>query len=483
MMKTLQFHGRLALLVASVLMYSPVWAKRQVAPPLPPEVVQAFAAADVPLSHVSLLARPVGQPNRVAWRSDVAMNPASTMKLLTTFAGLELLGPGYRWNTSVFRQGEVVDGVLRGNLWIRGGGDPRLTLEQMWLLLRQIKLRGVRRVEGDILLDRSLWQLPPAEVFDDTPLKPYNVTPDPLLSNFKTVRFRFLPNGSQVQVLADPPLPELQLLNRVVLDSQPCGDWKNGLQVEVQEPNRVSFSGRYHASCGERDYYISLLSHADYSAALIGYLWHDMGGELTGRVREAPLPAGSTPWFEHSSAPLAEVIRDINKFSNNTQARLLYIALGGNPTAAGADPLPAAESAVRDWLLRRGVATSGLVLENGSGLSRKERVSAATLADLLDLAQNSPLAPEFESSLPIVALDGTMKKRLQDKNAAGKAHIKTGSLEGVRAVAGYVQRRDGKWIVVGMVNHPRAGQVVDALDRWIDWVAGAEMANLAAQAE
>lgn len=477
MMKTLQFHGRLALIVASVLMYSPVWAKRQVVPPLPPEVVQAFAAADVPLSHVSLLARPVGQPNRVAWRSDVAMNPASTMKLLTTFAGLELLGPGYRWNTSVFRQGEVVDGVLRGNLWIRGGGDPRLTLEQMWLLLRQIKLRGVRRVEGDILLDRSLWQLPQGELFDDTPLKPYNVTPDPLLSNFKSLRLRLLPNGSQVQLQADPPLPELQLVNRLVLDSQPCGDWKNGWQIEVPEPNRVVLSGRYRASCGERDYYLSLLSHADYSAALIAYLWRDMGGELGGKVREAALPAGLTPWFEHSSAPLVDVIRDINKFSNNTQARLLYIALGGNPAVPAADPLPAAELALRGWLQQRGVATPGLVLENGSGLSRRERISAATLADLLDLAQRSPLAPEFESSLPIVALDGTMKKRLKDKNAAGKAHIKTGSLEGVRAVAGYVQRRDGKWIVVGMVNHPHAGQAVDALDRWIDWVAGAEMEN------
>ena len=483
MMKTLQVHGRLALIVASVLMYSAVWAKRPVAPPLPSEVRQAFAAADVPLSHVSLLARPVGQANRVAWRSDVAMNPASTMKLLTTFAGLELLGPGYRWNTGVFRQGDVVDGALRGNLWIRGSGDPRLTLEQLWLLLRQIKLRGVRRIEGDILLDRSLWQLPPGEVFDDTPLKPYNVTPDPLLSNFKTVRFRLLPNGSQVQLLADPPLPELQLENRLALDSRPCGEWKNGLQVEVPEPNRVVFSGRDRAACGERDYYLGLLSHADYSAALIAYLWRDMGGELSGRVREAMLSADATLWFEHASAPLVEVIRDINKFSNNTQARLLYIALGGNPLLAGTDPLPAAESALRDWLQRRGVATSGLVLENGSGLSRKERASAATLADVLDLAQSSPLAPEFESSLPIVALDGTMKKRLQDKNAAGKAHIKTGSLEGVRAVAGYVQRPDGKWIVVGMVNHPRAGQAVDALDRWIDWVAGADMASLMAQTE
>jgi D-alanyl-D-alanine carboxypeptidase/D-alanyl-D-alanine-endopeptidase (penicillin-binding protein 4) len=191
-------------------------------------------------------------------------------------------------------------------------------------------------------------------VFDDTPLKPYNVTPDPLLSNFKTVRFRLLPNGSQVQLLADPPLPELQLENRLALDSRPCGEWKNGLQVEVPEPNRVVFSGRYRAACGERDYYLGLLSHADYSAALIAYLWRDMGGELSGRVREAMLSADATLWFEHASAPLVEVIRDINKFSNNTQARLLYIALGGNPLLAGTDPLPAAESALRDWLQSAG---------------------------------------------------------------------------------------------------------------------------------
>lgn len=475
MMNILPILRRTALIAASVLSYSPAFAAQPVNA-VPPEIAQAFAAADVPLSHVALLARPVGQANVVAWRSEVPMNPASTMKLLTTFAGLELLGPNYSWKTSVLRHGEVFDGVLQGNLVIRGSGDPRLTLEQMWLLLREIKLRGVRKIDGDILLDRSLWQLPPAsEAFDATPLKPYNVTPDPLLSNFKTVRFRLLPNGKGVSVIADPPLPELQIVNRLRLDDKACGDWKNGLVVEVQEPQRVIFSGSYRAACGEHDYYISLLSHADYSASLVAYLWRDMGGVLSGNVREANTPGGALSWFEHGSASLVEVIRDINKYSNNTQARLLFIALGGNNTAPASDPLPAAEAALRNWAQQRGLQLPGLLLENGSGLSRRERISAASLADLLDLAQASPLAPEFESSLPIVALDGTMKKRLQDKNAAGRAHIKSGSLDGVRAVAGYVQRADGKWIVVGLINHPRAAQALDALDRWIDWVAtGAE---------
>lgn len=459
-----------ALLAVSVLCYSPAGTARPVGA-VPDEVRQAFADAGVPLSHVALLARPVGQTaNAVAWRAEAPMNPASTMKLLTTFAGLELLGPQYSWITSVLRQGGLADGVFKGTLVLRGAGDPKLTLEQLWLLLRELRLRGVQRIDGNIVLDKSLWQLPvDGEAFDATPLKPYNVAPDPLLANFKTLRFHLLPAGERVEILTDPPLPEVQLVNRLQPDPQPCGEWKNGLQVDVANGHVVTFSGKYRSSCGERDYYLSLLTHTDYTAALLRQLWHELGGEINGRIGEGAVPAGATPWFEHRSPPLAEVIRDINKYSNNTQARLLFIALGLATTPAGQNPLPAAQQALRQWLQQRRLAMPELVLENGSGLSRKERISAASLAALLDLAQASPLGAELESSLPLVAVDGTMKKRLT--GAAGRAHIKTGSLDGVRAVAGYVQRDDGKWIVVGLVNHPQAADATAALDRWIGWVA------------
>jgi len=462
--------GRLVL-AAFVLSYSPAHAARP-ADRLPAEVRQAFADAGVPLSHVALLARPVGAGrDRIAWRADVPMNPASTMKLLTTFAGLELLGPQHSWKTSVLRQGELIDGVLHGSLVLRGGGDPKLTLERFWLLLRELRLRGLRRIEGDVCLDRGAW-LPPAPeaAFGATPFRPYNVAPDPLLVNFATLRFRLLPKADGVELLVDPPLPELKLVNRLEADPQPCGDWRNGLQVDVAGPV-VTFAGKYRSACGERDYYLSPLPAPDYVAALLRLQWRELGGELGGQVRFAPTPDDAGLWFEQASPPLAEVIRDINKFSNNAQARLLYLSLG-RANNNGGDRLPAAETALRQWLAQRRLSLPGLVLENGSGLSRNERITARGLADLLDLAQRSPLGAELESSLPIVAVDGTMKQRLQQQAGAGRAHIKTGSLDGVRSVAGYVHRDDGKWIVVGLVNHPLAANAVAALDAWIAWVAG-----------
>lgn len=469
-MKTVSGKLAAALLAASVLCYSPVGAARPAAG-VPDKVRKAFADAGVPLSHVALLARPVGKTtNTLAWRAEVPMNPASTMKLLTTFAGLELLGPQYSWTTSVLRQGELADGVFKGTLVLRGGGDPKLTLEQFWLLLRELRLRGVKRIDGNIVLDKSLWQLPPeGEAFDATPLKPYNVAPDPLLANFKTLRFHLLPAGERIEILTDPPLPEVQLVNRLQPDPQPCGEWKNGLQVDVANSHVVTFSGKYRSSCGEHDYYLSLLTHTEYTAALLRQLWRELGGEFSGRISEGTAPAGAQPWFEHRSPPLAEVIRDINKYSNNTQARLLFLTLGLTATPVGQEPLAAAQQTIRQWLQQHRLPMPELVLENGSGLSRKERISAASLAALLDLAQASPLGAELESSLPLIAVDGTMKKRLA--GAAGRAHVKTGSLDGVRAVAGYVQRDDGKWIVVGLVNHPQAANAVAALDQWIGWVA------------
>lgn len=464
----------IGLLGAALSCYSAAAAIEQ-AQVVPAEVRQALADADVPLSHVALLARPVGEPQGgVAWRAGEPMNPASVMKLLTTFAGLELLGPQYRWQTTVWQAGKLRDGTFSGRLVLRGGGDPRLLLEHCWLLLRELRLRGVRRIEGDVLLDRSAWQLPAAGAdFDDTPHRPYHVEPDPLLTNFRTVRLTLLPQSGQVAVLADPALPAIELVNQLQPDAQPCGDWKSGWQVSVTHSRQITVSGRYRLACGERNEYVAVLNAGAYSAALLSALWQEMGGELTGQVIEGATPADARLWFSYPSPPLVEVIRDINKFSNNTQARLLYLTLGLADTPPGGNPLPAAGQAVRRWLAQRGLALPELVLENGAGLSRHERISAASLAALLDLAQASPLGAELESSLPLVASDGTMKRRLQDRPAAGRAHIKTGSLEGVRSIAGYVHAADGrKWVIVGIVNHPAAANANPALDRWIDWVAG-----------
>ncbi|MBL8488981.1 MAG: D-alanyl-D-alanine carboxypeptidase, partial [Rhodocyclaceae bacterium] len=166
---------------------------------------------------------------------------------------------------------------------------------------------------------------------------------------------------------------------------------------------------------------------------------------------------------------LADVVRDINKFSNNVMARQLFLTLGAN----GGGPATAdrAEAAIKAWLEAKNLRMPELVLENGSGLSRRERMSADSLARLLAAAWKSPVMPEFISSLPLTAVDGTMQRRLKTNAVAGQAHIKTGTLEGVKTMAGYVLDRAGRrQIVVLLVNHPNAAAAQPAQDALLQWV-------------
>lgn len=435
---------------------------------LPRTVGQALRAVHIPESSVSVVVQPVGaQAPALSHRSDAVVNPASIMKLVTTYAALELLGPAYRWKTEAYLDGE--------NLVLRGYGDPRLNYESFWMLLRALRGRGLRDIRGDVMLDRS-WFGPVADGrIDDEAFRPYNVAPDALLVNFKSLRFGFLPEPARgdVRVFVEPSLPGLELVNSLRLAEGSCPEgraFRELVQASFQSrPPRASFTGAYPLSCGERDLNVALYAPEDYVAAMIRQLWSEMGGTWGGTVREGTASANAKLIYIHDSPALGEIVRDINKFSNNVMARQLYLTLAAELGGAPARPENAAR-AVRDWLARKSIAAPELVLENGSGLSRNERVSAASLAALLQAAWRSPVMPEFVASLPVVAADGTMRKRLKGEGVAGQAHIKTGLLADARSIAGYVLDRQGtRHVVVMIVNHPRAPEAAAALDALLAW--------------
>ena len=444
---------------------------------LPIPVARALKLAALPPSAVAVVVQEVGsfQP-RVSLNAAAAMNPASLMKLLTTYAALDSLGPAYRWKTEAWLRGPLADGVLEGDLYLKGGGDPKLTLEQFWLLLRELRARGLREVRGDLVLDRSLFAADDYAVIDDQPLRAYNVTPDALLLNFKAVRLSFLPDAERksVAVLAEP-LPEpLQIANSLKLNGNGCGDWKENLKLDYAPASgRLTLAGSFPLSCGEKSINLGLLPHPQYVAGVFRSLWQELGGRIGGGLRSAPLPAEARLFASIESPALAEVIRDINKYSNNVMARQLFLTLGAESARRNGGGVRAsdAEQALRDWLAGRDLSFPELVLDNGSGLSRRERISAENLTRLLALAWKSPLMPEFLASLPLTAIDGTMKKRLRENAVAGQAHIKTGSLEGVKGIAGYVLDRGGKWqMVVFLVNHANAAAAQAAQDALLAWV-------------
>jgi D-alanyl-D-alanine carboxypeptidase/D-alanyl-D-alanine-endopeptidase (penicillin-binding protein 4) len=469
-------HPLSILLAALSLVVLPAAAQPPREVSLPTTVGRALQAAGIPTAAVGVVVQEVDDAApRLAFNARQPVNPASTMKLLTTLAALEILGPAYTWKTEAWTDAALENGVLIGDLYLKGSGDPKLTLEQFWLLLRDLRARGLREIRGDLVLDRSAFALPDydAGVFDAQPLRPYNVGPDALLLNFKAIRLTLLPDpaAKNVRAMTEPQPVNLDVINLIHLGNNGCGDWKEGLRADLARHEghfRLMLTGSYSAFCGEKTWNLGVLPHAAYVQGVFGELWQELGGSLAGGARSGAVPAGARLLAAIESPALAEVVRDINKYSNNVMARQLFLTLGHTGQAATPQ---SADAAVRAWLVAKELAMPELVLENGSGLSRQERISADSLARLLAVGWRSSVMPDFVASLPLAAVDGTMKKRLRDRGAAGQARIKTGSLEGVKAIAGYVLDRSGRWqIVVFLVNHPNAAAAQAAQDALLQWV-------------
>lgn len=441
---------------------------------LPPEVRAALRQAKIPLSSVAVDVRGVdAQVPLVSVNAQRAMNPASTMKLLTTYAGLEMLGPSYTWKTEAYLGGPLEKGVLQGDLILKGYGDPRFNIEQFWLWLSELRARGLKEIQGDLVLDRSFFSLPehdPAE-FDNDPVRAYNVGPDALLLNFNTLRLRYLPEGNRLKVISEPPLEGMQLDNQLAPQAAPnCENWDDTIRIQARGDS-VVLQGGYPSECGEREQNLNVMPHTRYVAAVFNAIWQELGGMLRGNTREGPLPAEARLFATHYSAPLAEIIRDVNKFSNNVMARQLFLTLGSDVATATPGNIPQSIRVTKAWLKTKRLNFPELVLENGAGLSRRERISAQHLAQLLRSAADSPMNAEFVASLPILGVDGSVRKRLKDTAAANHAHLKTGTLEGVKTIAGYVRAKSGKeWILVFLINHPNAKQGGAAQDALIEWV-------------
>ncbi len=460
---------------------------------LPQAVTQALQQNGIGQDEIGVLVLR-GDAAVLEHRASLPMQPASTMKLVTTLVGLERLGPAFRGRTELRTTGQVEDGVLRGSLYLKGGADADLAGIDIDNMLRALRYEGIERIEGDLVLDRELFQpartdvgLPP---FDESPEAYYNVIPDALLVNKNMLQLDMRSTGSRLQLRMHPELERVAVTSEMMLVDANCAAWENGWQQpEVRrEPDgriKVVLRGTFPKNCN-RSYGVNVLDRDDYVGRLVRQAWSDQGGVLSGRTITGATPLDARLLAAHVSRQLPELVRDTNKPSDNALARTLFLSLGSLQAdpVAGSLALPApgtgestfarADAAVRGWLREKQIDDAGFVIDNGSGLSRIERISAQQMARLLQAGLRSPWAPEFQSSMPIGAVDGTMRRRLQGSPAAGRARLKTGSLRNVTALAGYVPDANGiPCVFVAMINSEQSGNGRGraVLDLLVDWVA------------
>ena len=466
---------------------------------LPRAIVNSLERNQIPLNAISISVTEIkpGKPGKhegkaiLGWRESEPMNPASTMKVLTTLAGLDILGPQYRWRTKIFTDGVIHQGTLQGNLYLQGSGDPKLIPEELAKLMKDLQALGIQKIDGNLFFDRNAYAPSVMEhnTIDGESLRAYNVAPDPLLYAFRTLSFQLGKSRTAdfIDISYTPTLSQLKVVNQMQLIDRSCDNWKSNIRFNL-EPETVAstdqaitaqFSGSFPNACKGVNFNVVALDPNTFLTQGFAAAWELAGGAWVkppvGKDGAVPLAARLLLQFE--GIPLADDVQDINKYSNNVMARQLLLTLAlekmGKPatTANG-------ELVIQSWLKQNGLNFVGMVIENGSGLSRNEAISAEQMNQLLLKARNLPISEVFYNSLPIAGADGTMRNRLMSQlrkflhlKKKPEVRMKTGSLADVRAISGYVMSKSGKmYAVSSFINHPNAWKGLEAHDQLLSWL-------------
>jgi D-alanyl-D-alanine carboxypeptidase/D-alanyl-D-alanine-endopeptidase (penicillin-binding protein 4) len=446
--------------------------------PLPEPVARVATALRVPHASISAWVQDVTQPTPLLdVNGTTPRSPASTMKLVTTFAALEALGPAYTWKTDVVAGAPPRDGRVEGDLWIRGRGDPYLVVEEVWKMVGELRRRGAGTVGGDVVFDDSYFDVPAADrgAFDGQPDRVYNAVPHPFLVNFNAIRFMVRPRGQGLlDVVADPSLPNLRVTNRLTSREGACGGFQRGVALTVRDANardEAVLEGRYPSGCADFELTRTVLQPDSYAFGLLQYLFRLYGGDIAGGWRTGRVPDGLKPVYVHASRPLGDLVKLVNKFSNNVMTLHVALTLGAERLGEPGT-LEKGERAIVGVLTEHGIPVDDIVVDNPAGLSRDSRISAGQLAAVLQSAWRSPYMAEFVSSLALTGLDGTMRQRAVRGVPPGRMHMKTGTLDDVSSIAGFVTAASGRrFIVVVLVNAPGVHrgpgeEVQDALLAW-----------------
>ncbi len=466
--------------------------KRQ---PLPESVLKVLKKYKIPQSDLSIYIRNLNASQAlIELNADKIRSPASTMKLLTTYAALKELGPNYSWRTEVWMRGDFNKdnkGILKGDLILKGYGDPFLVYEDFYKLLRSLRDKGLREIQGNVIVDNSYFDLPmhdPA-AFDGKPYRIYNAASSALMFNFQATRFLFRPvldktakndkpgkkkktgKTGHVEIVAYPAIRQFSFINKVKLTRGKCRKSHYRPVFSKNKQGKLIIKGNYAKRCGQQYILRAVSKPEEHVFNAFAEIWADLKGRHKGGFKWGRIKKGDERFHVYSSPTLGSLMRLINKWSNNVMTRQLFLTLGAKKYGAPGTP-EKGKRAVLEILSENDINTDGIVLENGSGLSRKARISARQMASLLEMAYRDPMMPEFMASLSIPGVDGTLVNRFRKDDIRGRSHFKTGTLTGVSAIAGYMLNRQGKWLLIVIQQNGkktgggRSRKVQDALLRW-----------------
>ncbi len=405
--------------------------------------------------------------------------PASVMKLVTTYAALGALGANYRWPTEVYMTGNLRGGTLNGNLIIKGYGAPDFNTVGLRQIIKQLRNKGVRNINGNVVFDTSYFQPPHIDpgAFDGKRYETYNAQPDALLFNEKTSEFIVQNVRGRPSVYSPTPAHNVRVVNNIKSVRSRCRGSARSPRMSIasnQNQHVVTFSGRYSTRCGKRNYKKAITDSSNMIFASLKQHWQrDAGGKFNARFARGTTPRNARLLYRHMSAPLSQIIQEVNKKSNNLMARQVMLTIGARKLGAPSTPRKS-ELAIKQWLNSQGLKFPELRIENGSGLSRWSRISARHIGELLLHAYRSPHRHLLSNSLAVAGRDGTMKKRLRGTPVAGRGRFKTGTLKDTRAIAGYVRGVDGRDYIVAILHNDvtarrRGKKAHDALIQWAYW--------------
>jgi D-alanyl-D-alanine carboxypeptidase/D-alanyl-D-alanine-endopeptidase (penicillin-binding protein 4) len=427
----------------------------------------------LPASSVGLYARVVGQAQPlVAINAEQPFQMASTAKLVTSMAALDVLGPEFRWRTAAYLDGELRDGTLWGDLWLVGGGDATLNHDTLQAWMAQWRAQGLHRIQGHLVLDRRAFALTAKDhAFTPTPSasRPHHLWPDALMVDQGRVRVSLKADadGRPLAMLAGAKVGTEFVGQRAC---QPVPQWARD-EGRPQAAPSLQLQGDWTAACGPMSVE-AVLPPGQVARLAVAQAWARAGGSLTGSVLDQPAAPRAPKFFSvHQSECLPALLRDINKTSDNLAARHLMLAMSpGFPSQAAT--LVGAQRRLLQWLAQQGLARGDIEVDSGSGLSRQERAKPRALASLLERFAYHPQGMALLSSLPLAGVDGTMQHRLRGGAAQGQAYLKTGTLLDTRALAGYIKTRSGHVVVVtALINHPQADRATPQMDGCIEWLA------------